>query len=214
MSRWTSAATRPRTARRRPAPAPARRSRSCRWSALHAAPASTTWKIPASLRRRSGFNRRTDAGDEVVDELALPLVVTQGRVHDLLRQRERQLADLAAQRHQDLLPLRRKPVLEHLDLLLAVGGRLCARLLEDLAALGLGLFAEPGDLAPVLGERVLVLLTRLLRFLASVLRVLELLADGLLPLLDQRADPRDHLPGKEDQDQDEDDPLEDERPVG
>src|SRR4051794_38270230 len=121
MHRCPPAATPPRTARRRPGRESARRSRSCRWSAPHEALSSTPWKNPASislpsatgasLGRRSSFHGRADAGDEVVDELTLPLVIAQRRMHDLLGQREGELADLAAQRHQDLLPLGCEPVL-------------------------------------------------------------------------------------------------------
>src|SRR5205823_6635980 len=161
-----------------------------------------------------GLDALTDTGDEVVDQLALPLVVAQRRVHDLLRQRKRELPDLVAQRHQDLLALGREPLLEDLDLLLAVGRGFRPRLVEDLAALGAGLLAQPGDLTPSLGEGVGVLLPRLLRVLLGLLRVLELLADRLLPLLDHRRDARDDLAREEHQDQDEDDQLEEERPVG
>src|SRR3954451_6785719 len=169
---------------------------------------------PVPPEPRADLHAAADAGDEVVDELALPLVVAQRVVHDLLRQGHGELADLVAQREQQLVAFGREPVAVGLEDLLGPTGRLAARLLDDLPALCLRLLAKPGALAAGLRERLLQLLLRGLQAGLGLLGVLELLADRLLALLDPAGDGRQDLLPDDPENEPEDDPLEDERAVG
>src|SRR5262245_32902647 len=144
--------------------------------------------LPAAVLRLV----RREPADVLVQELAL-LVVVEGAADQSLRRLDGQVGHLAAQLLDGLLLLELHLLFSLLDQILG----LLARLGQDLPLhplrLTFPLLDDGGGLAPRLGQDLLVLAQSLLRLGAGLLRLLERLADGFLPLRERR---QERLPGE------------------